>query len=147
MKAVIGVGWLLVLGLALGFAAENRPVVFKVQLIRGTDEEKPREAAWKPAGENLSKKLGSGFRWKNYWEVNRLTVTVAAGKPARARLSADREVEISLLDSGASEARYYSKGELVRKCRQATHDKLCIMGGTRENDESWFVVVKREEAE
>ena len=134
-------GW----GSALG--AENNAVAFRIQLIRGTDEERPREAAWKPAGQNLTKRLGSGFRWKNYWEVSRLTVSVAPGKSARTKVSAEREVEIHLLDSGASEARYYSKGELVRKCRQATHDKLCIMGGTRENDESWFVVVKREKPE
>jgi len=36
------------------------------------------------------------------------------------------------------------KGKLLRKCRQATHDKICIMGGTRETDESWFVAVSRE---
>jgi hypothetical protein len=144
MKATICFCLLWALGLGGARAAENNAVAFRVQLIRGTDEVKAREASWKPAGEDLSKRLGSGFRWKNYWEVTQLTMTVVPGKSARTRLSADREVEIRLLDSGESEARYYSKGELVRKCRQAAHDKLCIMGGTRENDESWFVVLKRE---
>jgi hypothetical protein len=94
-------------------------------------------------GSNLNKKLTSCFRWKSYWEVHRINLEVAPGQPARAKLSSDREVEIRLLDSGDSEARVYWKGKLLRRCRQAAHDKFCIMGGSREKEDSWFVVVRR----
>ena len=72
-------------------------------------------------------------------------VKILLGKnTVKAALSADRTVEIQLFDSGEAEARYYFKGKLMRKCRQATHDKICIMGGTRESEEAWFVAVSRE---
>jgi hypothetical protein len=125
-------------------AAENRGASFHVQLIHGSEEAKPREASWRPVGPKVNKKLASAFRPKNYWEVNRVTLTVSPGKSAKARLSSDREIEIELFDSGLAETRVYFQGKLQRKCRQATHDKICIMGGTRDAEESWFVAVSRE---
>jgi hypothetical protein len=133
--------WLAVMGHAA--AAENGTTAFDVQLIRGTDDVKPREASWKPVAAQVNKKLAAAFRPRNYWEVSRLTLSVSPGQPAKARLSADRTVEIQLFDSGEAETRVYFQGKLLRKCRQATHDKICIMGGTRETDESWFVAVSR----
>jgi len=147
MRAVTFFFLLWLLGNAGAFSAENNAKSFEIQLVRGTDEAKAREASWKAVSNSLNKKLGSGFRWKNYWEVQRVNLEVAPGKPAKTKLSSDREVEICLLDSGDSEARVYWKGKLLRRCRQATHDPICIMGGTREKEDSWFVVVRRSKSE
>src|SRR5438874_644549 len=73
------------------------PITYYVQLIRGTDQQHRPEATWKPIGPNLSNRL-SPFRWKNYWEVNRQVAAVEKGKVSRCRLSAEREVEIELVN-------------------------------------------------
>ena len=53
-------------------------------------------------------------------------------------------MEIEVRNNQDSEIRLYHKGVLVRKCRQPLQCPMSIMGGTRENDESWFVVVRRD---
>jgi hypothetical protein len=144
MKVVTFFCSLWLLGIGGAISAENDATAFHVQLIRGTDDAKPREASWKPVSAKVNKKLSAAFRPRQYWEINRVTLNVSPGKPVKTQLSADRTVEIQLLESGEAEARLYFQGKLLRKCRQATHDKICIMGGTRETDESWFVAVSRE---
>jgi len=131
------------MGIVGASAAENSTVTFRVQLVRGIEGSKSGDSSWKPVNATLNKRLTAGFRWSSYWEVNHVSLKVAADKPVRSRLSSDREVEVQLLTSGEYEARMYSKGKLMRKCRHS-REKVCIMGGTRENDESWFVVVERE---
>lgn len=140
MKAVL---LLLVVGVGGMIAAENAAVTFHVQLVRGIEEAKASDPGWKPVSASVNKRLTAGFRWASYWEVSRVALKVAGDQPVRSRLSPDREVEVQLLPSGEYEARMYWKGKLLRKCRHA-HEGVCIMGGTRENDESWFVVVERE---
>jgi len=147
MKALVIFCSLCLLGIGGAISAENHGTAFYVQLIRGTDDAKPRETSWKPVSARVSKRLSAAFRPQQYWEVNRVTLNASKEKPVKAALSADRTVEIQLFDSGEAEARYYFKGKLMRKCRQATHDKICIMGGTRESEESWFVAVSRDKTD
>lgn len=141
MKTVLGL--LLGLGVSVACLAEGQPVVFYAQLIRATDRE-VQEAGWRPIGPKLSSRLCPKFRWKNYWEVSRQTVSVHPGKKTRIRLNADREVEIDLRSQSDSEICLYTKGQVVQKSRQSSQEKMSIIGGTRENDESWFVVVRRD---
>src|SRR5882672_12714459 len=79
-------------------AADSEKVAFHVQLIRGTDSEKPENPNWKAVGPKLEKNLRSVFRWKHYWEVGRKTVTVEKGKVSRFHMDPEREIEIKLID-------------------------------------------------
>jgi hypothetical protein len=124
--------------------AESPGHVFHVQLIRGSDREQPEQVAWKAIGPKLSKKLGPKFRWKHYWEVARQEVSVHPDKPARVRLSHEREVEIELHGDAESEVRLYRSGKLVRKSRQSLPAGMTIMGGGGEESECWFIVVRRD---
>ena len=66
---------------------------------------------------------------------------VVVGKIVRVRLSADREIDIVRHSVSETEVRLYQKGVLAQKSRRSTHNGRWIMGGTRENDESWFIAV------
>ena len=128
-------------------AGDNETRVYQVQLVRGTNNERPEDPKWKPAAAKVSDRL-SPFRWKHYWEVDQQVVQVSNRKSARTTLPADRAVEVQLISPGVSEIRLYRKGELVRKSRQPAQAKVTIMGGDREQDrtQSWFVVVRNTQA-
>ena len=124
--------------------AQEGPSTFYLQLIRGTDQDKPQLPSWKPIGDKLSRHFVHRFRWKTYWELERTNVTVTPGQMSRVRLSAAREVEIDLRKPTEPEVRLFTQGVLSRKCRESLKTGMCIMGGTRENEESWFVVIRRD---
>ncbi len=142
MKALIC--FFVLLGVNIVSLAEGQPVVFYTQLIRGTDQDQPRQSDWQPVGPKLRNQLCPKFRWKNYWEVDRQTVQVSAGKPTRVRLSQEREIEIEMRTKDELEIRLYTAGKLVRRSRQAVESKMTIMGGGWEKAESWFIVVRRD---
>jgi hypothetical protein len=126
-----------------GVVAGDDPVTFYVQLLRGTNEEKSEDIKIKEVGPKLRKKLSPVFRWKNYWEVSRTAVTVGKGKTGRVQLPNSHALEIELLNPAESEVRLYLNGALRRKSRQPIHNRTTIMGGDN-NDDCWFVVVRRD---
>jgi hypothetical protein len=142
MKALFG--FFVLLGVSAVCLAEGQPVTLYAQVIRGTDQDKPAQAGWKPIGPKLSSRLCPKFRWNNYWEVSRKAVQVQPGKPVRIKATPEREIEIELGASGESEIRLYSAGKLVRKSRQSLESKMTIMGGGSDESESWFIVVRRD---
>jgi hypothetical protein len=125
-----------------GRADERNELDYRVQLVRGTNSERPEDPKWKPVSAKLAKRLSPVFRWKNYWAVDQRTVKVANNKPARAVLSNDRILEIQLVSPDISEIRLYRKGALVRKSRQSAQARFSIMGGDGEQGQCWFVVVR-----
>ena len=131
------------LAIALALTADQEPVVAYVQLIRGTDKPQPEKTHWKPIGPKLAEKLGPVFRWPHYYEVRRETAKIYPDKVSRVSLADDRVLEIELL-KGQSELRLYRNGKLARRSRQPFDSKLAIMGGDGEQDQSWFVVVRKD---
>lgn len=115
-----------------------------VQLIHGTHEEKPQTADWKPIGPKLTEQLAPVFRWPYYYEVKRQTASIHPQKVSRIALTDDRILEIELTDPSHSELRLYRKGKLVRRSRQPFDSKLAIMGGDKDGDQSWFLVVRKD---
>ena len=137
--------WFLFLWLAGFFtlqAAGGSKATFYVQLIRGSDTDKPDDPAWKPAGAKLGKNLHGVFRWKHYWEVKRETVTLSKNETARLHLTRDREVEIRLLDPPNTRIRLYHNGQLIRCSHQPIREHMSILGGESNVGECWFVVVR-----
>ena len=151
MQIRLSINWLLFLLLTAAggtqagtVEAKAPPLTYYVQLIRGTDQDRVQEAAWKPIGQKLSSRLAPVFRWKNYWEVHLEAIPVLAKKVKRYRLSDVREVEIQLVNPAEIEIRLYLKGRLMEKSRQLVRTHMGIIGGDRIGDESWFVVVRRD---
>jgi hypothetical protein len=139
--------WLLVLALTsvttVG-AADAQKVTFYVQLIRGSDADKPEDPACKPVGPKLGKMLRGVFRWKNYCEVKRETVSLSKDKVARVLLTKEREVELKLLEPPNTQIRLFHKGQLTRCSRQPINEHLCVLGGDSTTGDPWFVVVRRD---
>ena len=130
--------------LALLQAADAPKTTFSVQLVRGSDSDRPNDPAWKPVGASLSKSLQAVFRWKNYWEVNRQTVTLSKDKVARLRLSRESDVEVRLLNPPHTQIRLYHNGALTRCSHQPISEHMSVLGGESMNGECWFVVVRRD---
>jgi len=126
-------------------AADAQRIAFYVQLIRGSDSDKPDDPAWKPVGSRLGKNLRAVFRWKNYWEVKRESLTLVKGQVARLHLTREREVEVKLLDPPNTQIRLYHKGKLTRCTHQPISEHMSILGGDGQSGESWFVVVRRDQ--
>ena len=139
--------WLLILafaGITALRAGDAQKVTFYVQLIRGSDSDKPEDPACKPVGAKLGKSLHGVFRWKSYCEVKRETVTLTKDKSARLRLTPDREVELKLLEPPNTQIRLYHKGQLTRCSHQPINEHLCVLGGDSTSGDPWFVVVRRD---
>jgi hypothetical protein len=121
------------------------PVHYYVQLVWGTNHQKPATADFRPVGARLHTELTRIFQWQQYWETNYKELWVRAGKASRIRLSPDCEVEIELISPSDRETRIYGKGVLVTRARRKIHCRnLAIHGGTNESDGSWFVVVRED---
>jgi hypothetical protein len=114
---------------------------FAIQLIRGTDHAKPEAPSWKPLEPKLKARLAPCFRWSHWWELTTVQTNIVVGKTRRVRLSADREIDIVRHSALETEVRLYQKGVLAQKSRRSSLSDQWIMGGTRENAESWFIVV------
>jgi len=126
-------------------AARDSGATFYLQLVRGSDGDGPPTTDSKPIGQKLQNKLQCAFRWKHYWELKRDTVKVAPGIKVRDRLGPQQTVEIELLDSDTVAVRIYSGGQLIRSRQQPAADAFCVTGGHSGADQSWFIVVRRDQ--
>jgi hypothetical protein len=125
-------------------ATDDPGFTFYLQLIRGSDQNTPPTPDAKPIGPKLAELLYSVFKWNNYWELKRDSVLVRQGQRIRKRMSPEREVEIELLDSQRMCVRIYVSGKPTRSRHQPAEGAFCIVGGDKGEDQSWFIVVRRE---
>lgn len=140
------VGWLVVcILLAVASAhADERQTVY-VQVISGTDKDRPPGTTHQAIGPKLSKKLSPVFRWKHYWETERKKVQLDPAKVTKVGLSHQRSLEIERLKSGETEVRLFRRSGLVTKNRQPSKDRMIILGGEDPSRDSFFVVVRPDE--
>ena len=116
-----------------------------VQVIRGTDQDKPAGASYRAIGPKLSAKLSPVFRWKHYWETERKKVLVNPAKVTKVTLANQRTLEIERLKSGDLEVRLFRRSGLVTKARQSAKSRMTILGGEDSAKESFFIVVRSDE--
>ena len=124
--------------------ADDRHTVY-VQVIWGTDKERPPGTTYQAIGPKLSKKLSPVFRWKHYWETERKKVQVDSARVTKVGLSNHRSLEIERLKSGETEVRLFRRTGLVTKNRQPNKDRMVILGGEDSTRDSFFVVVRPDE--
>src|SRR5205814_6072210 len=124
-------------------AEAEPPVTLYVQFIRGTNEQKPKQPNWKLIGPKLSKRLSPVFKWQNYWEVSQQAIAVQPAKVAMVPLDESRRLELELVNGKEIEMRVYQNRNLTRKARQPVRsDHMEIIGGSRERETCWLVVVR-----
>jgi hypothetical protein len=135
---------LVVLGSGVTFGAPEGKTPYYVQLVRGNDEAQPPVSGAKAIGPKLSKPLSSGFRWKNYWEINRQEVAIAAGAKTKVALSKERAVEVDLSEPTKSTVTAFSNDNPVCVTTEPASKAMTIIGAERGQRSAWFVVVRRD---
>jgi len=119
----------------------------KTQLLWGTDQEKPKQSAYKDVDPRLKKKLGRIFKWKNYFEINEQKVSLGPKDLKRLKLSAKCEIEVRFVDEHTLEVKLYGEGKLAKTVRQSVkalnQGELSILAGDDKEkyDDAWFVVL------
>jgi hypothetical protein len=134
---------LLIAGIAQATAANHSTLY--VQVIWGTDQDKPAGTNYRQVGSKLGGRLSPVFRWKYYWETERRKVHVDPKKVTKVLLARQRTLEIERLKSGDMEIRLLRRSGLVTKARQASNGRMVILGGEDSSKDSFFVVVRPDE--
>jgi len=125
--------------------AEPEAIPFFVQTIVATSHEQPHDdGKTKKIGPQLRKDLSPVFQWKHYREVTCQKIELRQGKVSRIQLTAERELELQIKNEAQLELRLFRDRKLVRKITESLSQRRVIMGGDRDNDEAWFVVVRRD---
>jgi hypothetical protein len=127
-------------GLSVMAAADS---TFQIQLVWGTNGEKPKDQPLKEVDPKLQEKLKGVFKWKNYYEVSLKTLSLPK-ENSSAKLKLSEKCEIQLHDLGASriEVLLFGEGKPVVKRTQAViPGEMIILAGDSKNDTAWFVVL------
>ncbi len=117
---------------------------FYVQLIRGTDTDRPPAPGCKCVGRKLNETFGPVFRCKGYWEISRQEVVLTPGQKSRVRLANGREAEIDLTHPRQRSVAAFQNGRLVERTIMPTGEAMTIIGGHRDAKSVWFIVVRRD---
>lgn len=117
---------------------------FYLQLVRGTDSPQPPQPGCRPIGPRLAKAFNPVFNWKYYWELNLRTTVVQSGDKVRVSLSPDREVEIDLRQPKERRITAYQHREAINRTILPVGNRMTIIGGSRQPNEAWFIVVRRD---
>lgn len=128
----------------LARAADLSSVTFYVQLVQGSDQDAPPTAQARAIGAKLDQRLHNVFRWKNYWELKRENVTLAAGAKSRKAMSRHLAVEVAWPTSDTLMVSIFRDGKLVRRRHEPIDTAFSIAGGSSNPGEPWFIIVRRD---
>ena len=117
---------------------------FYVQLIHGTDVDRPPVPGCKCVGPRLAGTFRPVFKWKSYWEMNRQQVALVPGQATRVRLGNGREAEIDLRNPKERRVAAFQNGQLVDRTISPAGEAMTIIGGNRDGKSMWFIVVRRD---
>ena len=145
LQRLFGVVLLALTAMYLASAAEPEKMTYYVQLIRGNNDDKPPVPGAKRIGLKLANNFRPIFKWESYWEINRQRIELAHGQKSRLKLSKEREVEIDLTEAGKRKVTVYSDGREVSRATRLSDEAMTIIGGDRDTNSVWFIVVRRDE--
>jgi hypothetical protein len=115
----------------------------ELTLVWGTNLDKSPDDKHTPLEPGLAKKL-SLFKWKNYFQVNKMTVTVPAKSSVKQKLS--EKCEVQLKDMGDSNFEIDLWGEdkhVIKKSQKIVKGELLTFGGdVKKSDGAWFVLIR-----
>ncbi|MEW6161593.1 MAG: hypothetical protein AB1813_29530 [Verrucomicrobiota bacterium] len=115
---------------------------FEVQLIWGTNGEKPKGQQLSDVDSKLKDKLASVFKWKNYFEVTKKEVVAKKNRPPKIKLSDKCDIEVRDAGNSTIEVKLYGEGKYERKVTKAfAPGELIVLAGDAKNNTAWFVVL------
>ena len=132
---------------ATALAAGAGELKLEAQLIWGTTNSVSPNPNHKPAQKDVERKLQEQpFKWKHYFEVNRVTFAVADGEQKGVPVSKSCSIQVKNLGRQKVEVTLIGKGKEAGKITQALpKGELLVVGGNAENATAWFVVLKQAE--
>jgi len=140
----VALGLLAIAFLAGTAHAQNLKV--EAQLIWGTNDPQSPDPKHKPIEASLAKKLSnSPYRWKNYFEVNRVVVDVPVSvTKTNVPISKHCKLDIKNVGDNRVEVTLHGDGKPVigHKGSLANGWQL-ILSGDAKNDTAWLVVIKK----
>src|SRR6266567_628036 len=128
-------------------AAGAGELKLEAQLIWGTTNSVSPNPNHKPAQKEVERKLKEQpFKWKHYFEVNRVTLTVPDGEQKGVPVSKSCSIQVKNLGKQKVEVTLIGKGKEAGKITQALpKGELLVVGGNAENATAWFVVLQQAE--
>ena len=123
--------------------SQAQPVVYYVQLIRGTDTDQSPEPKSKKVDPHLAGAFCSVFKWRSYWEISGRRVELETGRATRVRLNQEREVEIDLTNPAHRAVKAFLNGKVVQQTVCPRSETRTLIGGDRDATSAWFIVVSR----
>ncbi|MBM3880916.1 MAG: hypothetical protein FJ387_14555 [Verrucomicrobia bacterium] len=139
-------GWWVAWGVTLaeGQAEELR---LQVQLIWGTDRDKPPDPSYRMLEDRLKKKLARVFKWKHYFEISDQKTTLVPKEVKRLKLRNHSEIEVRCDDPAILEIKLFGEGKWTKTMRQSVkaleQGELAVLAGDAKDSRSdaWFVIV------
>lgn len=132
----------LVVCLHSGVASAVAEAKVQAILVWGTDETNPTKKSLKQLDSRLHEKLAKVFKWQHYFEVNRQSSGLLAGKSQGLKLSEECSVEIKMLPDNVAEVKLIGKGKtLVTRRHSLAKTEALVLAGDDRNNNAWFVVL------
>lgn len=126
----------------LAFPALAAELKLEAKLIWGTNDEKSPNPAHKPVDAATAEKLRKVFKWKNYFEVNRLVKPVPSRGSNQFVLSKKCTIEIAELEGPKVEVKLIGEGKAVHKAvKNLSRGEWFTYAGEDKDDTAWFVII------
>jgi hypothetical protein len=120
---------------------------FEVQLVWGTNNEKPKNPNHKPVAPEVKKEIQKlPLKWTNYFEINRQKFSVSSGGTNKVAVSGTCQLEVKHTNGSNMAVSLFGKGKEVMKRNQSLpKGETLVLGGNAPDESSWLVILKRVE--
>jgi hypothetical protein len=127
-------------------AADKKGTKIEITLVWGTDMAESPNEKHKQLDPDLAKKLHL-FKWKNYFQVNQVAITVPAKGSAKQKLSDKCEVQMKDLGNSNFEVDLWGEDKhVIKKSQKITKGELLTIGGdVKKSDGAWFILIRETE--
>lgn len=114
----------------------------ELKLIWGTNTQPPPDPKRKPVDEATAAKLRKVFKWKSYFEINRLTGTVPSRGTNRFEMSKDCIIEIKELEGPKVEVKLIGEGQpVVKTTHHLSKGETINLASECKDGNAWFVLI------
>jgi len=136
---ILAVGLATVLGVGPLMAAELK---LDLRLIWCTDEKLPPDKHKEVEPATVEKFRKVPFKWKYYYEINRVTGTVPSRGTKAFKMSAKCTIEITEMAGPKVEAKLIGEGRpVVKATKNLTPGEWTTIGGDDKDGAGWFVLI------
>lgn len=124
-------------------AADKKGKKVEIVLVWGTDMAESPDDKHKQLDPELAKKLQL-FKWKNYFQVNKVIATVPAKGTIKEKLSDKCQVQLKDLGESNFEVDLWGEDKhVIKKSQKITKGELLTIGGdVKQSDGAWFILIR-----